>query len=143
MVEGTAPLRFLSPFEALPPPSGGGAKGKFFSTIRKDQLVIVKGAFKIKSYRPLQNLFSQGNLNAKIKCFVSKKRKEKMILTKFQYLLKSRKFWAAVLAALTSVIAFFMDEITAWQLVQALVAVAASYSTGVAIEDAGRSSSHA
>ena len=61
----------------------------------------------------------------------------KTMLTKFQYLLKSRKFWAAILAALTTVTAYFMDEITAWQLVQALVAVAAAYSTGVAIEDAG------
>jgi hypothetical protein len=60
-----------------------------------------------------------------------------MILTKFQYLLKSRKFWAAILAALSAVAAFAMNEITTWQLIQAIVAVAASYSAGVAIEDAG------
>lgn len=56
---------------------------------------------------------------------------------KFFAVLKSRKFWAAVIAALSAVAAFALDEITAWQLVQSLVAVAAAYSTGVAIEDAG------
>jgi len=59
------------------------------------------------------------------------------MVTKFQYLIKSRKFWAAVIAAISSAAAFAMNEITAWQLVQALVATAAAYSTGVAIEDAG------
>jgi hypothetical protein len=59
------------------------------------------------------------------------------MLTKFQYLLKSRKFWAAVIAALSTVAAFATNQITAWQLIQALVATAAAYSTGVAIEDAG------
>lgn len=59
------------------------------------------------------------------------------MLTKFQYLLKSRKFWAAIIAALSAVSAFAMNEITTWQLIQAIVAVAASYSAGVAIEDAG------
>ena len=61
------------------------------------------------------------------------------MVSKFQYLLKSRKFWAAVLAAISAVAAFAMNEITAWQLIQALVATAAAYSTGVAIEDAGLS----
>ena len=56
---------------------------------------------------------------------------------KIKAVLKSRKFWAALIAALSAAAAFFMDEITAWQLIQALVAVAASYATGVAIEDAG------
>ena len=59
------------------------------------------------------------------------------MLTKFQYLLKSRKFWAAIIAALSAVAAFALNEISAWQLIQSLVAVAAAYSTGVAIEDAG------
>ena len=58
-------------------------------------------------------------------------------MEKIKYLLKSRKFWAALTAALAALAAFATDQITAWQLVQALVAVAASYSTGVAIEDAG------
>jgi len=56
---------------------------------------------------------------------------------KIKAVLKSRKFWAALIAAFSATAAFFMDEITAWQLIQALVAVAASYATGVAIEDAG------
>jgi hypothetical protein len=65
------------------------------------------------------------------------------MLSKIQYLLSSRKFWAAILAALASIAAFATKEISAWQLIQALVATAAAYSTGVAIEDAGfgRSSS--
>jgi hypothetical protein len=63
------------------------------------------------------------------------------MLTKFQYLLKSRKFWAAVIAAISTLAAFLSNEITTWQFIQALVAIAAAYSTGVAIEDAGRSTS--
>jgi hypothetical protein len=59
------------------------------------------------------------------------------MLTKFQYLLKSRKFWAAVIAAISTLAAFLSNEITTWQFIQALVAIAAAYSTGVAIEDAG------
>jgi uncharacterized membrane-anchored protein len=60
-----------------------------------------------------------------------------MNTNKFFSIFKSRKFWAAVIAALSSVAAYFFEEITAWQLVQTLVALAAAYSTGVAIEDAG------
>ena len=56
---------------------------------------------------------------------------------KFLSLFKSRKFWTAIIAVLSAVSAFALDEITVWQLVQAIVAVAAAYSTGVAIEDAG------
>jgi len=56
---------------------------------------------------------------------------------KIKAIFQSRKFWAALIAAISAAAAFFMDEITAWQLIQALVAVAASYATGVAIEDAG------
>mgnify|MGYP001409878484 CR=1 FL=1 len=52
-------------------------------------------------------------------------------------LFKSRKFWAAVIAVISAVSAFALNEISVWQLVQAIVAVAAAYSTGVAIEDAG------
>ena len=65
------------------------------------------------------------------------------MITKFQYLINSRKFWAAVIAAVSALSAFALGEISTWQLVQSLVAVAAAYSTGVAIEDAGRSSSRA
>jgi len=60
-----------------------------------------------------------------------------MVLSKLNYLLKSRKFWAAIIAAVSALSAFALGEISAWQLVQSLVAVAAAYSTGVAIEDAG------
>jgi hypothetical protein len=59
------------------------------------------------------------------------------MINKFQHLLKSRKFWAAVIAAVSALSAFALGEISTWQLVQSLVAVAAAYSTGVAIEDAG------
>jgi hypothetical protein len=58
-------------------------------------------------------------------------------INKIKAVLSSRKFWAAAIAALSAAAAFATGEINAWQLVQALVAVAAAYSTGVAIEDAG------
>lgn len=56
---------------------------------------------------------------------------------KIKSVLQSRKFWAAAIAAISAAAAFAVGEISAWQLVQSLVAVAAAYSTGVAIEDAG------
>lgn len=62
---------------------------------------------------------------------------ESQPVSKFLALLKSRKFWAAIIAAIAAVSAFALDEISVWQLIQALVATAAAYSTGVAIEDAG------
>ena len=58
-------------------------------------------------------------------------------LKKLLSIFRSRKFWAALIAALAAAGAFAVGEISAWQLVQSLVAVAAAYSTGVAIEDAG------
>lgn len=55
--------------------------------------------------------------------------------------LRSRKFWA-LLAALTAVAAGLSSgQIDTWQAVQAVIAALAVYSTGVAIEDAGRRSS--
>ena len=52
--------------------------------------------------------------------------------------LRSRKFWA-LLAALTAVAAGLNSgQIDVWQAVQAAIAALAVYSTGVAIEDAGR-----
>ena len=52
---------------------------------------------------------------------------------------RSRKFWA-LLAALTAVAAGLSSgQIDVWQAVQAAIAALAVYSTGVAIEDAGRS----
>lgn len=56
---------------------------------------------------------------------------------KFLSIFKSRKFWACFLAVLTAVGAFMYGEISVWEMVQAIVAAAAAYSTGVAIEDAG------
>ena len=59
------------------------------------------------------------------------------MLTKFQYLLKSRKFWAAILAALTLSLLFSWMKSLPGSWFKLCVAVAAAYSTGVAIEDAG------
>ena len=59
------------------------------------------------------------------------------MFSKFGYLLKSRKFWAAVIALIGVIAAYATNEITSWQMIQAIVALAASYSAGVAIEDAG------
>ena len=56
---------------------------------------------------------------------------------KFLSIFKSRKFWACIIAAITAVGAFLCGELTVWEMVQAIVAAAAAYSTGVAIEDAG------
>lgn len=56
---------------------------------------------------------------------------------KFLNLFKSRKFWACLLAILAAIGAWAYGEITVWQLLQAVVASAAAYSTGVAIEDSG------
>ena len=59
-------------------------------------------------------------------------------LEKFKGIFRSRKFWAAMIAAVSSTAAFVLGEIDAWQFIQSLIAVVAAYSTGVAIEDAGR-----
>lgn len=56
---------------------------------------------------------------------------------KFLSIFKSRKFWACFIAILTAVGAFMYGELTVWEMVQAVVAAAAAYATGVAIEDAG------
>ena len=56
---------------------------------------------------------------------------------KFLSIFKSRKFWACFIAIITAVGAFLYGDLTVWEMVQAIVAAAAAYSTGVAIEDAG------
>ncbi len=56
---------------------------------------------------------------------------------KLKGVFRSRKFWASIIAAVSAIAAFILGEIEAWQFIQALVAIAAAYSTGVAIEDAG------
>lgn len=58
-------------------------------------------------------------------------------INKIKSIFSSRKFWSSLIAALSAAAAYAVGEIDAWQLIQALVAVAAAYSTGVAIEDAG------
>lgn len=62
---------------------------------------------------------------------------EPELKSKILMVLQSRKFWAALLAVLASVGACLYGEITVWQMIQAIVASAAAYATGVAIEDAG------
>lgn len=52
-------------------------------------------------------------------------------------LLKSRKFWALILAIVTAASLLSTGQITAWEFLQAAIAALAAYSTGVAIEDAG------
>ncbi len=52
-------------------------------------------------------------------------------------LLKSRKFWALVIAVVTAASLMATGQIGTWEFLQALVAALAAYSTGVAIEDAG------
>jgi hypothetical protein len=56
-------------------------------------------------------------------------------------ILRSRKFWV-LLAALAAIAAGYTSgQMDGWQAVQALIAALAVYSTGVAIEDAGRKAS--
>lgn len=52
-------------------------------------------------------------------------------------LLKSRKFWALVVAIVAAASLLATGQVTTWEFLQALVAALAAYSTGVAIEDAG------
>ena len=56
---------------------------------------------------------------------------------KFLSIFKSRKFWACFLAVLTAIGAYMYGDLDLWEMVQAIVAAAAAYATGVAIEDAG------
>ena len=52
-------------------------------------------------------------------------------------ILRSRKFWVLVAAALATLAAYLTQEINVWQALQALVTALAVYSTGIAIEDNG------
>ena len=56
---------------------------------------------------------------------------------KLKNVFRSRKFWAAFISTITSVSALILGEIDVWQFLQAIIAIMAAYSTGVAIEDAG------
>ncbi len=62
---------------------------------------------------------------------------KKMKTFNFWDILKSRKFWALVLAVVTAAGLLATGEVTGWQFLQAVIAAVAAYSTGVAIEDAG------
>ncbi len=56
-----------------------------------------------------------------------------------QQILRSRKFWALLAALVATAAGLACGELSTWQAVQAVIAALAVYSTGVAIEDAGRS----
>jgi anti-sigma-K factor RskA len=59
------------------------------------------------------------------------------LLEQIKMILRSRKFWVLVAAAVATLAAYLTQEINVWQALQALVAALAVYSTGVAIEDSG------
>ncbi|MEW6180237.1 MAG: hypothetical protein AB1522_09950 [Chloroflexota bacterium] len=61
------------------------------------------------------------------------------ILTQLERVLRSRKFWALIGALVTIAAGWSSGELNGWQAVQGVIAALAVYSTGVAIEDAGRS----
>jgi len=54
------------------------------------------------------------------------------------HLLRSRKFWVLLASLATIAAGLSSGQLDIWQAVQATVAALAVYSTGVAIEDAGR-----
>ncbi len=62
------------------------------------------------------------------------------ILEQLKLILRSRKFWVLIAALLATIAAYFTQEITVWQALQAALAALAVYSTGVAIEDNGNAS---
>ena len=53
-------------------------------------------------------------------------------------ILRSRKFWTLLVALAAIAAGLGSGELSVWQAVQAAIAALAVYSTGVAIEDAGR-----
>ena len=59
-------------------------------------------------------------------------------LEQIKRILRSRKFWVLVAAAVATLAAYLTQEINVWQALQALVTVLAVYTTGVAIEDSGK-----
>ena len=54
-------------------------------------------------------------------------------------LMKSRKFWTFVAAAVGVAAAYGTGHIDGWQAIQAFIAAAAAYSLGTGIEDNGKS----
>jgi len=61
-------------------------------------------------------------------------------LQQLSMVLRSRKFWALVMALATVAAGYFAGRVDAWQSLQAIIAALAVYSTGVALEDAGSKS---
>ena len=59
------------------------------------------------------------------------------LFEQFKKLLRSRKFWVLIAALIATLAAYFTDQISVWQTLQAVVAALAVYSTGVALEDNG------
>jgi hypothetical protein len=57
--------------------------------------------------------------------------------------LRSRKFWVLVAALLTAAGSYCTGDLGVWELLKAVIASLAVYSTGVAIEDAGTKFSQA
>jgi len=55
-----------------------------------------------------------------------------------KWMLRSRKFWVLLSAVVAIAAGYSSGQLDGWQAVQALIAALAVYSTGVAIEDAGR-----
>ncbi len=60
------------------------------------------------------------------------------IWEQIKLVLRSRKFWVLLAALVVIGAAYSSGQMDGWQAVQALIAALAVYSTGVAIEDAGR-----
>jgi len=59
-------------------------------------------------------------------------------LSQIKRLLRSRKFWVLLASLATVAAGLSSGQLDIWQAVQATIAALAVYSTGVAIEDAGR-----
>jgi hypothetical protein len=64
-------------------------------------------------------------------------------LEQLSMVLRSRKFWALLMALATVAAGYFTGHVDAWQSLQAIIAALAVYSTGVALEDAGSKSKQA
>ena len=55
-------------------------------------------------------------------------------MSKFQAILRSRKFWVMVASLVAVAAGYFQGQIDMWQAIQAVVAVGAAYSVGTGIE---------
>jgi hypothetical protein len=57
------------------------------------------------------------------------------IQEQIQKVLRSHKFWALAAGLLAAAAGYATGQITLWQMLQAVIAALAVYSTGVALED--------